>query len=131
MPLGMCDQPEAVARGFGSADAPARCRGAGLQRRCGPQQQKRQPAIMGRQLQFLAGLEVELIDHADDGCRRARMQSFRKRPERLFAMRRFGEHHTRRTETERLQPMSGQTAMPVLPIGRHDDDKRIGSRQTD
>jgi hypothetical protein len=86
---------------------------------------------MGRELQFLTGLEIDLVDHANDGCRRARMQSFRKRPERLFAMRRFGEDDTRRIETERLQPMSGQTAMPVLPIGRHHGDKRMGSRQTD
>src|SRR6202042_1236776 len=91
MPSRMCEQPEAVARGFGGADAPARCRGACFQRRCGAQQQKRQAAIMGRQLQFLTGLEIELVDHANDGRRRARMQSFRKRPERLFAMRRFGE----------------------------------------
>jgi len=120
---------EAVARGFRGADAPARCGGARFERQRWSQQQKRKAAIAGREMQLLAGLEVEPVDHAHDGGRDGRMQRLGNRPQGFFAMRRLDHDHASRIETECVESMSGKPAMAARLVDRHDEDERTCLRQ--
>ena len=72
-----------------------------------PQQQQRQAGIDGDEMQFLAGLQIELIDYADDGLRRARTQAFDQRPQRVLPMRGINDDRAVRIETETVKAMSG------------------------
>jgi hypothetical protein len=121
---------EAVARGFRRADAPARGRGACFQRLRRPQQQKRKPAIAGGELQLLAGLKIEPVDHSGDGLRGCRMQSFRHGPQGFFAVRRLDQDQAGGIETEAVQSMSGKPALLAVAVSRHDEDDRVSPRQT-
>jgi hypothetical protein len=58
-------------------------------------------------MQFLAGLQIELIDYADDGLRRARTQAFDQRPQRVLPMRGINDDRAARIETETVKAMSG------------------------
>ena len=58
-------------------------------------------------MQFLAGLQIELIDYADDGLRRARTQAFDQRPQRVLPMRGIDDDRAARIETETVKAMSG------------------------
>ena len=120
---------EAVARGFRRADAPTRCRSTCFQRLRRPQQQERQAAIAGGELQLLAGLEIEPVDHSGDRLRCCRMQRFRYGPQRFFAVRRLDQDQAAGIETETVQSMSGKPALSAQPISRHDDDDRAAPRQ--
>jgi hypothetical protein len=124
MPSGTRVKPEAVARGLRRVDAPARGRGAGFQRRRRPQQQQRQAGIAGGELQLLAGLQIELVDHAGDRGRRRRTQRLGHRPQRVFAVRGFDEDQACRIEAERVEAVAGQPAMLAPRIGRQDEDER-------
>ncbi len=84
---------------------------------------------MRGKLEFLAGLEIEPVDQAGDGARRARMQRFGECPERFIAMRRLGQKKTRRIEAERFKAVAGQAAMAALSIGRSDKDEGAGAGQ--
>src|SRR5271170_4035889 len=66
------DQAEAVARGGSRADTPACCCRARFQVRRRPQQKERQATIRGGEMQPLTGFQIELVDDAGDGGRRAR-----------------------------------------------------------
>src|SRR5262245_3481130 len=81
LPAPVRDEAEAVARGLLGGDAPARHRDTGHAR--GPQQQKKAPGFSGRDMQPLAGSEIEFSDHARDSGRHARAQRLFHRPERL------------------------------------------------
>jgi hypothetical protein len=133
MPSGLRVKPETVARRYRRADAPARGRRACFQRRRRPQQQKRKTAIAGGEMQFLAGLEIEPVDHPRDGGRRGRMQRLRHGPQAFFAMRRFDQDQAGGIETEGGEAvagnMSGKPAMLAQPIGRNDEDERAARRQ--
>src|SRR5215468_6482410 len=67
-------------------------------------------------MQFLAGLQIELIDYADDGLRRARTQAFDQRPQRVLPMRRIDDDRATRIETETVKAMTGEAALaqPIL-----------------
>ena len=58
-------------------------------------------------MQFLAGFQIEPIDHADDGLRRARTQAFDQRPQRVLPMRGINDDRAVRIETETVKAMSG------------------------
>ena len=120
---------EAVARGFRRANAPARCRGACFQKRRRPQQQKRQPAIFRREMQFLAQFQIELVDHPGDGGWRARTQRLGKSPQGLFAVRRLDQDETRRIKAESVEAMAANAAMWAPRVARHHQDDRISARQ--
>jgi hypothetical protein len=120
---------EAVARGFRRADAPARCRGACLQRWRRTQQEKRQARIAGGEMQPLAQFQIELVDHPGDGGRRGRMQCLGHGPQGLLAVRRLDQDQARRIETEAADAMSGKTAVSTPCVVGHDHDDRIDPRQ--
>src|SRR5207302_10780184 len=81
LPAPAREEAEAVARGSLGGDAPARHRDACHAGRA--QQQKEAAGFSGRDMQPLAGSEIELSDHARDGGRYARAQRLFHRPERL------------------------------------------------
>jgi len=74
-------------------------------------------------MQLLAGLQIELVDHPGDGNRRRRTQGLGHRPQRVFAVRRLDQDQAGRIEAERVETVSGKTAMVALPIGRQNEDK--------
>ena len=84
-------KPEAVARGFRGADAPARCRRAGFERLRRPDEKERQSGVAGGELQLLAGLQVEPVDHSGDRVRGSRTQRLRHGPQRVFTVRGFDQ----------------------------------------
>ena len=111
MPPPASDKTEAVTRGLGRTDAPARRRRARFQRSCRPQQQERKTTIPGDEVQPLAGLEIETFDHASDRGRRSRAQSLFDGPKGLFLVRRFDQKHAGRIEAEAVETMSVKTAV--------------------
>ncbi len=76
-------------------------------------------------MQFLAGLQIELVDHACDGLRRCRTQRLGNRPQCFFAVRRLDQDQARRIEAESVEAVPGKTAMLAPPIGRHDEDNLV------
>ena len=58
-------------------------------------------------MQFLAGLQIELIDGPRDGLRRARAQYFNQGPQGFFPMRRLHQYSAAWIETEAIEAMSG------------------------
>ena len=129
MPSRARQQTEAVARGFRRADAPARCRCTCFQRLHRPQQEKRQAGIHGGEMQLLAGLEIEFVDHSRDGLRRGRTQGLRHGPQGFFAMRRLDHDQAVRIETEAVEAVSIKAAIFALLITWRDEDERVGLRQ--
>jgi hypothetical protein len=79
-------------------------------------------------MQPLACFQIELIDEARHGGRRARAQRFLDRPQSVFAVCCLDQNKARRIETERAQPMSGKPAILMPPVARHDEDKPLRSR---
>jgi hypothetical protein len=123
------DQPETVARGFRCADAPARRRCTRFQILRQPQQQQRQSRIDGGELQPLAQFQIQLVDQASDGGRRARTQRFFHRPQRLFAVSGLDHDQTRGIKTESIETMTVEPAVAALSVDRHDKDERVKSWQ--
>jgi hypothetical protein len=74
-------------------------------------------------MQPLAQFQIELVDEAGDGGRRARSHRLLQSPQRLVAMRRLDQDHAARIEPERAQPMTVQPAVMGQPIGRQDEDE--------
>ena len=98
-----------------------------------PQQQQRQAAIAGRELQFLAGLEIEPVDHPRDGCRCARVQRFRHGPESFLALRRLDQNEARGVKSEAVEAMAKKTAAVTAGLASldwHDEDERAPRLQT-
>jgi len=124
MPARASEEAEAVARGSRRSDAPARRRGARFQKLRLAQQKERQACIRGGKLQSLAQSQIELVDDAGDGGRRARMQRFLQSPQGFMAMRCLDQDQAARIEAERIEAMAVGTAVSAQPIGRHDEDER-------
>ena len=125
MPSRARDEAEAVARGFRRADAPTRCRRARFQILRRPEQKQRQAGIGGGELQPLARSQIELIDDAGDGGRRARMQRLLDRPQSVFAARGLDQNDARRVETERAQSVAMKAAVGAERISGQDEDERM------
>ena len=111
MPPPASDKTEAVTRGLGRTDAPARRRCARFQRSCRPQQQERKTTITGDEVQPLTGLEIETFDRASDRSRRGRAQSLFDGPEGLFLVRRFDQEHAGWIEAEAVETMPVKAAI--------------------
>ena len=73
-------------------------------------------------MQFLAGFQIEPIDHAGDGLRRLRTQRFHQYPQSVVAMRRLHDDRAARIEAEAVKPVSGQTTALARSIARHHED---------
>ena len=112
-----------VARGFRRADAPARRRRTRFQILRRPHKKKRQAGIGGSEMQPLARFQIELVDKAGNGGRRARTQRLFQRPERVAAVRRLHQEDVRRVETQCAQSMTVETAVFAKPIGGQDEDE--------
>jgi hypothetical protein len=88
---------------------------------------------MGGEMQLLAGLEIELVDHPDDGLRCGRTQRLRHGPQGFFAVRGFDQDHAGRIEAKAVEPVSGKpakkTAIAPPSAARHDEDERTSPRQ--
>ena len=119
-------EPEAVARGLGGADAPARRGGARLVGARGPQQPERQPGVARREMQPLAGLEVESGGGADRG-QRARAQRLLQGPERLLVVARLDQDQPGRIKAELLQAVAMRPAVIGERAMRGDEED--GSRR--
>jgi hypothetical protein len=120
MPARADEEAEAVARGLGGADAPARRRRTRFQIVRGPQQKERQAAIDGCEMQPLTEFQVELVDDADDCGRRARPQRLLDRPQGIVAARGFDQDQALRIEPERGEPMAVKPAMIAKTVSRED-----------
>jgi hypothetical protein len=129
MPARLRDEAEAVARGCRGADAPARRRRARFQRRRRPQQKNRKARIGGGEMQSLAQFQIERVDDADDGGRRRRPHRLLHGPQGFLAVRGLDQDQAGRIETERVEAMAMQPAVRAVwaqPIGRHDEEERVG-----
>jgi hypothetical protein len=80
-------------------------------------------------MQFLAGFQIEPIDRAGDGARRARAQRFNESPQGFFPMRRLHQDRAAWIETEAIEAMpkdaSGQMSASAPSISRHDEEDRF------
>jgi len=122
MPARARDQAEAIARRRRGTDAPARRRRARFQDLRRPQQEERQARIDSGQLQPLARFQIEPVDHAGNGGRRARMQRLLHGPQAFSAMRRLDQNEAARIEAQRADAVAMQTAVIAQPVGREDED---------
>jgi hypothetical protein len=129
MPSWAREEAEAVAGGFGGADAPARCRCARFQILRRPQQKEREARCRGDELQPLAQFQIELVDRAGHGLRRTRMQRFLQCPQGFFPMRRLDQDQAARIETQGVEAVAMRAAIVAQPVGRHDEDDRVSPRQ--
>ena len=86
----------------------------------------------------MAGLEIELVDHPDDGLRCGRTQRLRHGPQGFFAVRGFDQDHAGRIEAKAIEPVSVEpvsgkpakkTAIAPPSAARHDEDDRASPRQ--
>ena len=125
MPARAGEQPEAVACGLRHADPPARRGGAGFECRRRPDQKERPAAVIGGELQLLAGFQIEPVDRGGDRKRHTRMQGFRRGPEAVLAVRGFDERDARRIETETVEAMSGKMCADEARIARQDENERL------
>jgi len=73
-------------------------------------------------MQFLAGLQIKPVDHADDGLRRSRMQRFQQDPHIVAALRRLHQDDAARIKSETVEAMSGQAAALARSVTRHRDN---------
>jgi hypothetical protein len=77
----------------------------------------------------LAGLQIEPIDHADDGLRCARMQRFQQCPQIVVAIRSLHQDRAARIKSKTVEAMSGQTtALPRSMVRHHENDLFIFPR---
>ncbi len=111
-------------RSGSDADTPARRRRARFQLLRRPQHKERQARIHGGKLQPLAGFQIELIDDAGDGGRRARTQRFLHGPERVFAMRGLDQKQTARIKSKRADAVAVRTTVIAQSVGRQNEDDR-------
>jgi hypothetical protein len=58
-------------------------------------------------MQFLAGFQIEPIDHADDGLRHLRTQAFDQGPQYVLSLRGIDENCAARIEAETVKAMTG------------------------
>jgi hypothetical protein len=123
MPSRADEKAEAVARGRGGADTPARRRRARFQIVRGPQQKQRQAAIDGGEMQPLAEFQIELVDDPGDRGRRARPQRLLDRPQGVVAVRGFDQDEALRIEPERGETMAVKAAMVAKAVSGEDEDK--------
>jgi hypothetical protein len=123
MPSRTDEKAEAVARGLGGADAPARRRRARFQIVRGPQQKERQAAIDGGKMQPLTEFQIELVDDADDRGRRARAQRLLDRPQGVVAARGLDQDQAFRIKPERGETMAVKPAMVAKAVSGEDEDK--------
>lgn len=121
MPSRADEEAEAIAGGLGGADAPARRRRTRFQIVRGPQQQERQAAIDGGEMQPLAKFQIELVDDADDRGRRARAQRLLDRPQGVVAARGFDQNEAFRIEPERGETTAVKTAMVAKAVSGEDE----------
>ncbi len=77
----------------------------------------------------MAQFQLELVDDACDGGRRARMQRFLQSPQGVFAVRGLDEDQAGRIETENVEAMTVKPAKFAQLIAWHDEDERLGSPQ--
>jgi hypothetical protein len=73
-------------------------------------------------MQFLAGFQIELIDHADDGLRRLRTQRLDQGPQYVLPLRGIDEDRAARIEAETVKAVTGQATALARAIGRHHED---------
>jgi hypothetical protein len=122
LPAPARDEAEAIARGCGCGDAPARhCNACHAGR---TQQQKEASGFSGRDMQSLAGSEIELSDHARDGGRHARAQRLFHRPERLGGVWGRDQNHAGGIKTKAVETMAIRPAKGGEPAGRGDERER-------
>ena len=88
---------------------------------CRPEQEERQTAIGGGELQPLAGFQIEPVDAACDGGKRARVQRFLHRPQSVFAVRRLDQDQPVRIKPERAEAMPIRAAVIAQAISREDE----------
>ena len=72
-------------------------------------------------MQFLASLQIEPIDHADDGLRRPRTQRFQQGPQTVAAMPSLHQDHAGRITSETVEAMARQTTALARSMVRHHD----------
>lgn len=70
-------------------------------------------------MQFLAGLQIELVDHADNSLRCARTQRFQQCPQTVVAMRRLHQDRAGRLKSETVKAVSGQMTALARSMVRH------------
>jgi hypothetical protein len=73
-------------------------------------------------MQPLTRFQIELVDAACDGGRRARTQRLLDRPQRVVAVRGFHQDQAGRIETERAEAMAIRAAAMAQPVSRQDKD---------
>jgi len=113
----------AVARGLGRADAPARRGGARVVRLRRPQQHERQAGVAGREMQPLAGLEIEPGRGAGDRGRHARAQRLLHGPQRLLVVSRLDQDQPGRIEAELPEAVAMRTTVIGERAGRGDEQQ--------
>jgi hypothetical protein len=74
-------------------------------------------------MQSLAQFQIELVDEAGDGGRRARPHRLLQSPQRFVAMRRLDQDHAARIEPERAKAMTMQPTVVGQPVDRQDEEK--------
>ena len=80
-------------------------------------------------MQFLAGLQIEPIDHADDGLWRLRTQRFHQCPQNVGTMRRLHQDCAARIEAETIEAMSRQSSALPRFVARHHEDDFFAARR--
>lgn len=73
-------------------------------------------------MQFLAGLQIDSVDHADDSLRRPRTQRFQQGPQSVMALRRLHQNDAAWIKPETGEAMSGQAAALTRSVTRHRDN---------
>jgi hypothetical protein len=87
-----------------------------------PYQQERQAGRIGEKMQPLARFQIQLVDEARDGRRRARMKRLFDRPQGVFAMGGFDQDKMRRIEAERVQSVAKKAAVGTQPVCWQDEN---------
>ena len=80
-------------------------------------------------MQPLTQFQIEPVDHAGDGCGRARTQRLFQGPQGFVAMRGFDQDQARRVEAEIPTAVTIWTAIFAEPISRHDEEERMNAGQ--
>jgi hypothetical protein len=129
VPAPMRDETEAVACGFGRADAPARHGGTRPFHPGRPKQEKRHTRTSRRQLQSLTCFE---IDSATDGTCHSRRHAGAQRlldgPESLPLVPRLHQDYAGRVEPERIESVPVRTAVVGQRPARGNEQDRPALR---
>ena len=121
----MRHQIEAVARCLRRAHTPACRRSAGFERFRRAQDQQRQTGFPRTELQALAGLEVERIEHTGHCRERGRAQRFLNGPKALLVIGCLRENYARRVKPDTTQTVAIRLAITRVPAVRHDEQRAI------